>query len=300
MDRIEAMQIFVQIVEKGSFTAAADQLLLHRPVVTRTIQRLEHELGVRLINRTTRKISITDEGEDFYQRALQLLASMDDAFANYSSSKQTAKGRLKISLAATLAKSIVIPALPDFLHNYPQIEVHLGVTDQPIDLVDEGIDCVVRLGELQDSSAIAKRIGHVGMVTCAARTYIERHGMPMSLEELATHKAINFASGRNRRLVDWTFIDNHEESRIKLTSALVTDNSDALLACALAGMGIIQGVRAALQPYLDSGRLVEVLPDLPASPKAISIMYPHRIHQPNKTSAFIDWLTELLQNNKSI
>lgn len=297
MDRIEAMQIFVQVVEKGSFTAAADHLQLHRPVPTRAIQTLEQELGVRLLNRTTRKLSVTDEGEDFYQRAVQLLATLEDSFASYSGAQRIPKGRLKVNLAATIAKSLVIPRLPEFQRAYPQIEIHLGVTDQPVDLVDAGIDCVVRLGDLQDSSAVAKRIGQLDMATCAARTYIEQYGMPANLEELRLHKAINFTSGRSRRLVDWTFNEAGDETRLKLASALVTDNSDALLTCALSGMGIIQGVRLALQPYLDSGRLVEVLPHLPASPKPISILYPHRAHLPNKTAAFIEWLKDIVNSS---
>lgn len=294
MDRVEAMEIFVQVVEKGSFTAAADHLQLHRPVATRAVQSLEQELGIRLLNRTTRKLSVTDEGEDFYQRSVQLLTSIDDTFANYSGANRVSKGRLKVNLAATIAKSIVIPALPEFQRRYPQIEVHLGVTDQPVDIIEEGIDCVVRIGDLQDSSAIAKRLGYVDMATCAARVYIDQHGMPTTLEELRSHKAINFASGRSRRLVDWTFNGNGEETRLKLASALVTDNSDALLTCALSGMGIVQGVRPALQPYLDSGRLIEVLPHLPASPKLLSILYPHRTHLPNKTAAFVEWMSEVV------
>lgn len=297
MDRLEAMQIFVQVVEKGTFTAAAEHLQLHKPVATRAIQGLEQELGVRLLNRTTRKLSVTDEGEDFYQRAVQLLAGMEDTFASYSGSKRAPKGRLKVNLAATIAKSIVIPALPEFQRLFPQIEIHLGVTDQPVDIVDEGIDCVVRLGDLQDSSAVAKRIGQVEMATCAARTYIEQNGMPGTLEELRTHKAINFASGRSRRLVDWTFNEAGGETRLRLASAIVTDNSDSLLTCALSGMGVIQGVRPALQPYLDSGRLIEVLPQLPPSPKPISILYPHRAHLPNKTAAFVEWLSGVVQNS---
>lgn len=295
MNRLEAMQIFVQVVERGSFTAATEHMALHRPVATRAIQSLEQELGVRLLNRTTRKLSVTDEGEDFYQRTVQLLSGIEDTFASYSGAKHNAKGRLKVSLAATLAKSIVIPALPEFQKSYPQIEIYLGVTDQPVDIVDEGIDCVVRLGELQDSSAIGKRVGQVYMATCASRGYIEEHGMPATLDELRTHKAINFASGRSRRLVDWTFNEQSGEIRLKLPSTLVTDNSDSLLTCALSGLGVIQGVRPALQPYLDSGRLIEVLPHLPASPKPISILYPHRAHLPNKTIVFVEWLTDLAQ-----
>ncbi|MDH2433680.1 LysR family transcriptional regulator [Pokkaliibacter sp. MBI-7] len=294
MDRIEAMQIFVQVVEKGSFTAAAEHLQLHRPVATRAIQHLEQTLGVRLLNRTTRKLNVTDEGEDFYQRAVQLLAGIEDTFASYPDAATMAKGRLKVSLAATVANAIVIPALPDFQRRYPQIEIHLGVSDQPVDIFEDNIDCVVRLGPLDDSSAVAKRVGHMALVTCTSRQYVDQHGLPESIEQLRSHHAINFVSGRNRRLVDWTFNDGKEELRLKLSSTIVTDNSDSLLACALAGMGIVQGVRAVLRPYLDSGRLVEVLPTLPPSPKAISVLYPHRVHLPAKTSAFVRWLEEIV------
>lgn len=296
MDQIEAMQIFVQVVEKGSFTAAADFLQLHRPVATRAVQGLEKELGVRLLNRTTRKLSVTDEGEDFYQRTVQLLAGLEDAFSTYSDLKRSPKGRLKVNAAATIANAIIIPALPDFQNAHPHIEIHLGVTDQPIDIVDEGIDCVVRLGHLEDSSAVAKRIGEIEMVTCASRSYVDQHGMPQSLDELRAHKAVNFASGRVRRLVDWGFTEAGKEVRLKLASAIVTDNSEALLNCALAGIGVVQGVRPALQPYIDSGRLLEILPSSPASSKTISIIYPHRAHLPIKTSLFVDWVCDVFES----
>lgn len=294
MDRIEAMRIFVQVVEKGSFSAAAEHLQLHRPVATRAVQGLERELGIRLLNRTTRKLSVTDEGEYFYQQTVQLLSGIEDIFASYSGVRRSATGKLKVSLAATIAGSIVIPALPDFQRAHPLIEIHLGVSDQPVDIFDDGIDCVVRLGELHDSSAVARRVGQVRMVTCASRRYIEQHGMPLTIDALRAHKAINFVSGRSRRLVDWTFNERRGETRLRLPSAIVTDSSDSLLTCALAGMGVIQGVRPSLQPYLDSGRLIEVLPHLPPSPKPISILYPHRTHLPGKTTVFIEWLTELI------
>ncbi|MBT2119125.1 LysR family transcriptional regulator [Dyella sp. LX-66] len=294
MDRLQAMRIYVQIVERGSFSRAADSMQLHRPVVSKAIQELEQELGTRLLNRSTRKVSVTAEGDEFYRRCVQLLSGIDDAFAHFPQSRVAPKGRLRLDIAVTLAKAVVIPALPDFRRRYPQIEIVLGASDQPVDLVGEGVDCVVRLGELKDSSLVARRIGAVSMVTCASPGYLAQHGMPATLEELSLHKAVNFYSGRHRRIVDWTFRRDGEEIRLKLDSSMLTDDSEALLACGLAGLGLVQGVRPALEPYLNSGHLVEVLPHLPPSPKPISVMYPERAHLPAKTRVFVDWLTDLI------
>lgn len=294
MDRLQTMQIYVNVVEKGSFTLAADALQLHRPAVSKAVQQLEQELGVRLLNRTTRRVSVTAEGDEFHNRCLQLLKSVNDTFANFSQNRISPKGRLRLEVAVTLAKTIVIPALTQFQKKYPQIEIVLGASDQPANPVGEGIDCVVRLGELKDSSLVARQIGAVPMVTCGSPAYLSRHGIPRTLEDLQQHKAVNFFSGRNRKVVEWAFRPAGEELRMKLTSGIMTDDSEALLSCALAGFGLVQGVRPALEPHLRTGQLVEILRNVPAVPKPISVMYPDRTHLPPKTRVFVDWLADLI------
>ncbi|MDP9581512.1 UNVERIFIED_ORG: DNA-binding transcriptional LysR family regulator [Burkholderia contaminans] len=293
MDRLQTMQIYVQIVERGNFTQAADALQLHRPAVTKAVQQLEQELGIRLLNRSTRRVSVTAEGEAFYARCVQLLGSIDDAFASFPKQRVVPKGRLRLDIAVALAKTVVIPALPEFQQRYPQIELVLGASDQPADLIGEGIDCVVRVGTLKDSSMIARTVGAVPMVTCASPAYIVRHGLPRTLDELRMHRAVNFFTGANRKILEWTFRANGELVNVKLPSSLLTNNSEALLWCGLAGLGIVHALRPALQPSIDSGQLIELLPGVPAEPKPVSVMYPNRAHLPDKVRVFIDWLTEL-------
>src|SRR5690606_38055658 len=298
MDRLQTMQIYVQVVDSGSFTQAAEVLQLHRPTITKAVQQLERELGVRLLHRTTRKVSVTTEGGEFYQRCRRLLEEVNDTFSSFTSDAVIPTGRLRLDLPVTLAKSVIIPALPDFQQRYPQIELAPGATDQPVDSFDDGIDCVVRLGELKDSSLVVRRIGAIPMVTCASPQYLERHGFPKTLEDLEQHRAVNFFTGRERKLMHWAFRIENTTVTLKLRSGIVTNESEALLACGLAGFGLLQGVRPALQPYLDTGQLVQVLADYPAMPKPVSILYPSRNYLAPKVRVFIDWLTELLDQQQ--
>lgn len=192
LNMLEAMNIYVNVVEQGSFIRAAEVLELHRPAVTRAVQNLEHDLGVKLLHRTTRQVSMTDEGEEFYQRCLSLLSELDDVRRLFSRT-QPPKGRLRLDVPITLARAVIIPALGDFQNRYPDIEIVLGTSDRKIDLIAERVDCVIRLGELNDSSFVARRLGTAAMVTCAAPSYLAKHGTPHSIDELMTsHRAVNF------------------------------------------------------------------------------------------------------------
>ncbi|EHA7062826.1 LysR family transcriptional regulator, partial [Salmonella enterica] len=171
LNMLEAMNIYVNVVEQGSFIRAAEVLELHRPAVTRAVQNLEHDLGVKLLHRTTRQVSMTDEGEEFYQRCLSLLSELDDVRRLFSST-QPPKGRLRLDVPITLARAVIIPALGDFQNRYPDIEIVLGTSDRKIDLIAERVDCVIRFGELNDSSFVARRLGTAAMVTCAAPSYL--------------------------------------------------------------------------------------------------------------------------------
>ncbi|MFP5593797.1 LysR substrate-binding domain-containing protein [Kluyvera sp. 142486] len=288
----EYMDIFVHVVESGSFIRAAEQLQMHRPAVSKALQQLEEELGVKLLHRTTRKLSLTSEGEAFYQRAKVLLGEMADLMATYSST-QSVSGSLRLDFPLTLAHSMLIPALGEFRERYPDIEIILTSSDRRIDLIAEGIDCVVRLGELEDSSFIARRIGEVAMVTCAAPSYLTKYGAPQTLDDLAQHKAVNFFSDRSREVMTWKFIVNGEIIAKRVDSALRVDNSDIFLTSGLAGLGLIQGVDYALRPYIESGALVTVLPDYACAPKAVSVLYPDKRNLAPRVRVFIDWFSEL-------
>ena len=288
----EYMDIFVHVVESGSFIRAAEQLQMHRPAVSKAVQQLEEELGVKLLHRTTRRLSLTSEGEAFYQRAKALLGEMAELMAAYSST-QSVSGSLRLDFPLTLAHSLLIPALDEFRERYPDIEIILTSSDRRIDLIAEGIDCVVRLGELEDSSFIARRIGEVAMVTCAAPGYIAKYGAPQTLEDLAQHRAVNFFSDRSREVMTWKFIVNGEIIAKRVDSALRVDNSDIFLTSGLAGLGLIQGIDSALRPHIESGALVPVLPDYPCAPKAVSVLYPDKRNLAPRVRVFIDWFSEI-------
>lgn len=216
LNMLEAMNIYVNVVEQGSFIRAAEVLELHRPAVTRAVQNLEHDLGVKLLHRTTRQVSMTDEGEEFYQRCLSLLSELDDVRRLFSRT-QPPKGRLRLDVPITLARAVIIPALGDFQNRYPDIEIVLGTSDRKIDLIAERVDCVIRLGELNDSSFVARRLGTAAMVTCAAPSYLAKHGTPHSIDELMTsHRAVNFFSNHSLQIMEWKFTVDGSIASIKI------------------------------------------------------------------------------------
>ena len=289
---IESMDIFVHVVELESFTRAAETLQLHRPAVSKNIQKLEDDLGVKLLHRTTRKLSVTEEGLAFYQRAKQLLGEVNELMASYSPTLAP-RGRLRLDTPLSLAHSILIPALADFQARYPDIEIVLTSTDRRSNLIEEGIDCAIRLGELDDSSLIVRRLGDVRMVTCAAPAYLEKYGEPRTLEALEQHKAVNFFNAHSREVMPWKFEIAGETVSYRPGGMVLVDNSDTFLSCGLAGLGLLQGVCAALSPHLKSGALVEVLRDYTCAPKPVSILYPDRRHLPGKVRVFVEWFSEV-------
>lgn len=288
----EAMQIFVAVVEHGSFIGAAEALQLHRPAVSRTIRALEQELGVQLLHRTTRRVGITPVGEQFYQRSLPILEDLADILDQFSAGRSP-RGKLRIDVQTLLGQAIVMPRLPEFMALYPQLEIFVRSSDRLNDLVSTGIDCAIRLGELEDSGMVARRIGEVPLVTCAAPDYLHKWGVPDSLDALKEHRAINFMVGHRRQIMPWRFRVGDQWLSIKVPSGLVVDDAATLLSGVLAGIGIVQAPRPALQPYLDSGRLVEVLPELPVESKAVSILYPERRNLSTNVSVFVQWVSGL-------
>lgn len=294
----ERMNIFVEVAEQGSFTRAADRLQLHRPAVTKALQQLEDELGTKLLHRTTRKISLTSEGELFFQRAKVLLHEVDDVLAFFSPTRPP-RGRLRVDTPLSLAHAVLIPALSGFQEKYPDIELELTSSDHRVDMVAEGIDCVIRLGELQDSTLISRRLGDARLVTCAAPAYLKKHGTPSTPDDLAGHKAVMFFSGHSRAVMDWRFMQDGTPVIVRPARTMLVDNSDILLSCGLAGLGMLQGIRAILAPHLESGRLVEVLASYTTVTKPISVLYPDRRYLAPKVRVFIDWLSALFADNSA-
>jgi len=293
MDRLQAMQVFTRVVDTNSFTRAAETLDLPRASVTTIIQNLEAFLGTRLMHRTTRRLSLTPDGAAYYERCVRILADVEETEASFQSGNKKPHGKLRIDMPGSIGRLIVIPSLCEFHTRYPDIDLQLGLTDRPVDLLQEGVDCVVRVGALQDSSLVARRIGLFEGVSCASPDYIERAGMPTSLEDLDNHKAVNYFSSRTGRTLDWAFVVEGKEVEVKMKSIVSVNDADAYVTCGLEGFGLIQPARFMVLPHLRSGQLVEVLPDLKPLPMPISAVYPHSRHLSPKVRVFVDWIAEV-------
>ncbi|HEY2609047.1 LysR family transcriptional regulator [Paraburkholderia sp. RL18-103-BIB-C] len=292
MDRLQAMQVFTRVVDTNSFTRAAETLDLPRASVTTIIQNLEAFLGTRLMHRTTRRLSLTPDGAAYYERCVRILADVEETEASFQSGNKKPHGKLRIDMPGSIGRLLVIPSLCEFHTRYPDIDLQLGLSDRPVDLLQEGVDCVVRVGALQDSSLVARRIGLFEGVTCAAPDYIERAGMPASLEDLDNHKAVNYFSSRTGRTLDWAFLVDGKEIEVKMKSIVSVNDADAYVTCGLEGFGLIQPALFMVLPHLRSGQLVEVLPELKPLPMPISVVYPHSRHLSPKVRVFVDWIAE--------
>lgn len=294
MDRLQAMQVFSRVAEHGSFTKAAEQLDLPRATVTNAVQQLEKQLGVRLLHRTTRKVSLTHEGELYLERCTRVLQELADA-ENLFARQVRPQGVVRVDLPERLARLAVIPRLPEFFARYPELQLRLSASDRLVDPVGEGIDCVVRVGPLRDSSLVARRLGQLEQINVAARSYLERHGRPRSPADLAGHCAVNYFSTRTGRDLDWEYVEGGQERTLKLRSLVSVSSSEAYLACCLAGLGLIQAPRDGLQPLLAEGVIEEVLPRWRPAALPVSLLYPQQGRQSPRVRAFADWLVEVLQ-----
>lgn len=294
MDRFQAMQVFTRVVDANSFSAAADSLNLPRATVTTTIQNLEKRLKVRLLNRTTRRLSLTPDGAAYYERCVRILDELEDTEASFIDAERGPRGRLRIDVPPMIGRQILIPNLCEFHQRYPDLEIVIGMTDRPVDMVREAVDCVIRIGELRDSSLVARRIGTFRSVVCAAPEYIERHGIPTSIEDLVeNHQAVHYFSSRTGRNIDWDFLVDGESVEIKMRGVVSVNDGDAYVACGVQGFGLIQPGRFMVFRELQRGELVEVLPHLQSAPMPISVLYQHNRHLSPKVRVFADWAAEL-------
>jgi len=299
MDRLEAMRLYTRIVELGSFTAAADDLNLPRATVTHAIKRLEARLGAQLLQRTTRRVRSTRDGETYYGHCVRLLADMDEVETDFREALVQPKGRLRVDLPATLARLLVIPALRDFFARYPKIQLDIGTGDRFVDLVREGVDCVLRIGELGDSGMVGRRVGVLEQVTVASAAYVRRHGLPDSLVALQDgHLAVNWVSPTTHRAEPLEFMVGRKRREVTLPGCVSVSGVDAYLGCCEAGLGIAQMPRYRIGEALKSGRLRELLPANPPPSLPMTILYPQQRQMPARLRVFIDWLVELIATQR--
>jgi LysR family transcriptional regulator for bpeEF and oprC len=300
MDRFEAMEIFTRVVDANSFSKVSEMLDLPRAKVSRTIQALEEHVGVRLLNRSTRQVSVTEDGALFYDRCVRILAEVADAESSLSNKRESPAGTIRVDTSGTLARALLLPSLDDFYHRFPDIDVRLGLADRNIDLIQDGVDCVIRMGMLEESSLVARRIGSARIVTCASPAYLERHGTPGTLEELSEHQAVNYVSARTGRTFPFEFTVNGEVVKVQMKSVLAVNDGSVYIGAGALGHGIIQPSRFMVADLIRQGALREILTEHNSPSTPLSIVYPHRRNLSSRLRAFVDWVSELAQSNPDL
>jgi len=296
VDQVKAMKVFVRIYERSSFTLAADDLNLPRATLTHTLNQFEAWLGTRLLERSTRRVRPTLDGEAYYQRCLQLLAQLEEAELAFRS--VAPKGRLRVDLHGTLAKYFVVPALPQFMARYPEIELSISEADRFVDLIAEGVDCVLRAGALGDSALIGRRVANLRQVTCASPAYLRKYGEPKSLAELSEHRAVNYVSRTTAKLFPFEFMVDGELQEVSIQGALSVFGAEIYSASAVAGLGIIQCPHYRMAELIEQGVMREILPDTPPPSMPVSVLYPQNRHLSPRVRVFVDWLAEVFENSR--
>jgi DNA-binding transcriptional LysR family regulator len=293
MDRLDAMRLFIRIVELGSFTAAANDLNLPRATVTHTIKRLESRLGTPLLRRTTRRVHATRDGEAYYSHCVRLLADMDAVEADFREATVQPRGRLRIDLPALMARLWLIPSLPAFFARYPLLELDIGTGDHFVDLLREGVDCVLRVGKLPDSNLIGRRVGMLEQLTVASAAYVRKQGMPQSLADLQNgHYAVNWTSPTTHRSEPLEFMVGRKRREVILPGHVSVSSVEAYLACCEAGLGIAQFPRYRVAEGIANGALRELLPATPPPSLPVTVLYPSHRQMPARLRVLVDWIVE--------
>lgn len=294
-DRFHQFRIFIQVAEVGSFIGAARILKLPPATVSSAIRILEKELGVRLLHRTTRQVSLTQEGHKALPLARKLASDVDDIYRLLKADQQAVSGKLTIDAPSRIAARMIAPALPSLFEKHPGLELHVSSNDRPVDLLKEGIDCVIRVGQPRNENLVRKPLGLMDMVNCASPAYLAKHGAPRHPDELAGHWLIGYMPHADTNPVSWSCVDTPGTTRtIPMRYRVAVNGVESCLACCQAGVGLIQMPRFYVQHLLDSGELVQVLTDWPAEPMPIAVLYLHRSQRSPRMAAFIDWFHDLL------
>lgn len=289
-----AMRAFTRVVETGNFTRAADSLNMPNATLSKLVKSLETHLGVRLLQRTTRRVAATPEGLEYYEKASRILNDIEDIDTSFTVSRSKPQGHLRIDVGGSTARDVLIPALPDFMQRYPDISIDLGVADRPVDLISANVDGVIRGGPMDDSSLIARHIGNATLMTCATPEYLKMFGIPAYPQELKNgHRLISYLSPLTGRAFPFRFNDQGKEVEIKTAHRIGVNESNAHLAAAVAGLGIIQTFSYAIGPALKAGSLVEILEKWRPAPYPFHVVYPQNRHVTHRLRVFIAWLAEV-------
>ncbi|MEQ7421418.1 LysR family transcriptional regulator [Xanthomonas campestris pv. campestris] len=294
MDTMDTLRAFLRVAELGSFTRAAETLGLPKASVSTAVQRLEASLGTQLLHRTTRRVQLTADGTAFYQRSRDLLDDMDELQGMFQRDHSQLRGRLRVDMSAGIARQFVIPALPAFLAQHPQLEIEISGTDRRVDLVREGFDCVVRVGTVEDTSLVGRPLGVLRIINVASAQYLAQRGVPHTLEDLAQHDLVHYVSTLGQRSPGFEHHDGAQYHWLPMRGPVTVNNGDAYLAAACAGLGIIQAPASPLQAHLDNGALVEVLAQMAPEPMPVTLLYAQRRHLPQRVRLFMDWIAQVM------
>lgn len=293
-DHLLAIRVFARVVESGTFTRAADSLGMPKPTVTKLVQSLESRLRVKLLNRTTRRVTVTADGAAYYERTARVISDLEEIESSMSSAQAAPRGLLRIDLPTSIANMLIVPALPDFLARYPDVQIHVGVTDRVIDLVSDNVDCVIRAGEIKDQSLVARRIADLAMITCATPGYLEKYGVPTHPSQLETdHYVVGYLLGGTSRVSPYHFARKGSELEINGRHRIAVNGGNTYLAAALAGMGIAQVMQFQVHEHFARGELVPVLSDWCNESLPLHVVYPPNRHVSTKLRVFVDWAVEL-------
>jgi LysR family transcriptional regulator for bpeEF and oprC len=300
VDKLLAMEVFVRVVETGGITRAADSLQLPKATATTLIQKLEATLGVRLLNRTTRRVSVTADGASYYERCVAILGEVRETEESLAKQHATPRGRLRVDVPTLMARLVFVPALPHFFARYPEIELLLACRERRVDLIEEGVDCAVWSGDIEDSSFVARRVGFLYFATCAAPSYIAAHGQPRHPNDLAQHRCINHFSPRTGKMSDWVFSKSGARVQASLRGHIALEDENSYVAAAEAGLGIAQIPAFVLKEAMERGSLELVLGDWFPEPSPLYIVYPQHRHLSGSVRVFVDWVAALLDSHDGI
>jgi LysR family transcriptional regulator for bpeEF and oprC len=294
MDQLYCMRIFARVVEQGSFARAAEDLEIARPSATTAVAKLEKRLGVRLLHRTTRRLSLTDEGRAFYAGCVRILDELAETEDSLSGVRLAPRGRLRASTPNAFIHQQFLPALPGFLARHPGLELELVVTDRAVNLVEEGIDCAVRAVTIpEDANLVARPISKVRWLTCAAPAYVEKHGAPRAIAELERHNCIRFISPSAGRTMDWRFVKDGEQLSFAPRGNFGVTSLEGAVVAAVAGMGVAQVSDVLAIRALRAGELVPLLLDWAAPGPTLSVVYPSSRYLTAKVKAFAEFVAEI-------
>ena len=300
MNKLQAMEVFVRVVETGGITRAADSLRLPKATASTLLQKLEAALRVKLLNRTTRRVSVTADGAAYYDRCVTILTQLRETEEALAQQHATPQGRLRVDVPTLMARCVIVPALPDFFARYPGIELELGCSERHADLIEEGIDCALWSGKLEDSNLIAHPVGQLYFATCAAPGYLAARGQPRHPQDLKRHQCINHFSPRTGEIFDWVFEKDDARISAALKGHIALNDENSYVAAAEAGLGVAQVPAFIFKEASERGTLELVLGDWFADPLPLQLVYPQNRHLSGKIRVFVDWIAELFREHDGI